>query len=363
MDKDDHLDEGLLRRYVAGAASADEQFEVDSHLSACPTCLSRVRSLDRLHSGFDELLSGSPLARHRELVARLLALGVRPPLGGQESRLSSRLRTVWTRFLDLWSAPGAPQWALAGAGVATLTFVLVLLSRPATPGVGELVLRDSRGEFQLADGRLSLPEGMEVPESWRSRAGALLSQGRLKPFSSVADFISQASSSSAYLSVFRNDTNAPLPISPVATAVRPGRMVLRWSPVGGASLYHVLVRSQGGADRQTTVTNRTELVLDPGSDFPKGGTVYSWEVETTVRGELRLSGVARFLVLDAADLAELVAREKQFAGSELLLGTLYASYGLNEDARRQFEGLARMNPQSPTVERLVKGVSTTPPAP
>ncbi len=63
-------------------------------------------------------------------------------------------------------------------------------------------------------------------------------------------------------------------------------------------------------------------------------------MEALVRDETRLSRWDAFVILDEEGLQPVMAGEKLYADSVLLLGALYEGHGLYDDAEKEFRRLA-----------------------
>jgi hypothetical protein len=148
-------------------------------------------------------------------------------------------------------------------------------------------------------------------------------------------------------------------LSPVGRIIMSTRPTLRWSKLDGASEYRVEIYGSNSdlfAASPPLKSNSWEL--------PNGlnrGEIYSWQVTATKDGESVKAPVsplpdAKFKTLDAKQAADLTATQKNFAGSHLPLGVLYAQFGLLEDAEREFDALAKANPQSDIARKLLSNV-------
>jgi hypothetical protein len=139
----------------------------------------------------------------------------------------------------------------------------------------------------------------------------------------------------------------PILLSPFATAVRSTRPTFLWRPVKSAAGYtlYVVDRNQklvwkGSAGKGTS------LGTPAGAPELARGEVYRWQVEATVRGEPKLSRWDSFAVIDQAGLEAVLAGEKLYPDSPLLLGSLYESHGLYAEAEAKFLRLVELNPTS-----------------
>ena len=89
------------------------------------------------------------------------------------------------------------------------------------------------------------------------------------------------------------------------------------------------------------------------------GKTYSWQVTAVVEGKvlkapLQPQPEARFRILDRKTINNLSALRASHPRSHLLLGTAYANAGLVEDAIREFELLAKTNPDRELPKQLLR---------
>ena len=91
------------------------------------------------------------------------------------------------------------------------------------------------------------------------------------------------------------------------------------------------------------------------------GQVFSWVVTALADGKKVVSPSAsapetKFAILSTADFQELSRLKK--SNSHLALGVFYARVGLLNEAEREFERLAELNPQSELSRKLLQSVRT-----
>jgi hypothetical protein len=147
-------------------------------------------------------------------------------------------------------------------------------------------------------------------------------------------------------------------LTPVGKIVRENQPVLRWKPLKDAVSYTVAIVNSNfrvvEESGKLTATN-----WKPAKPLPRGA-VYSWQVTATkADGSETVSPSApapqaRFRVLDQKMADDLSKLEK--TKSRLALGVLYATAGLIEEARREFQILVKENPKSALARKLLAGV-------
>ena len=125
-------------------------------------------------------------------------------------------------------------------------------------------------------------------------------------------------------------------VSPVATVVLDPRPVLRWTARARSDAYTVTLQDQTtGATFNSPAVHGTEWT--PEQPLVRGRT-YAWQVGVAVGATEDITPrppdpPARFMIADAATAARL----EHLPASPLERGVLYASAGLLDEARREFE--------------------------
>jgi hypothetical protein len=155
--------------------------------------------------------------------------------------------------------------------------------------------------------------------------------------------------------------------SPISTVLRPGPVTLRWSRVGGAASYTVLLRDDKGADvlgkdAEKIKPKETPFGAEWTTPSALGPGTYRWQVIAHLgegaEGKTLSAGgkQAGFAVLDARKTAEIKAAEAQFAGNALELGVRYARLGMLDDAEAALIPFVAAYPDSPQTKRLLEQV-------
>jgi hypothetical protein len=148
-------------------------------------------------------------------------------------------------------------------------------------------------------------------------------------------------------------------LRPVATLIETDRPTFEWRELPGATSYSVGVFDSAGNEIASSpaLTSTAWTITKPLAR----GRAYIWQVRAIKDGaETRLprpeDGDAKFAVLGAAELRKLDEARKLYAGSHLMMGLFYARAGLLDDCEKEFEALARDNPGSREVERMLRKV-------
>lgn len=155
------------------------------------------------------------------------------------------------------------------------------------------------------------------------------------------------------------DKNTFAPLEPTDVVVETDRPTFRWQGLEGAAHYVVTIfdtklREVGSSGP----VNGTEWTTP--NSLARGVT-FSWQISALKDGEKVVSPKpplpeARFRILDQRAVAAL-AKLKEFAGSShLVMGVFYWKHGLIEKSEREFQALAKANPNSTTVAELLASI-------
>ncbi|MGI8839032.1 MAG: hypothetical protein ACR2H4_20700 [Pyrinomonadaceae bacterium] len=137
------------------------------------------------------------------------------------------------------------------------------------------------------------------------------------------------------------------------------RPVFKWETLAGATSYRVyvldsknseVIKSEELIPAETQWTAKTPL---------RRGEVFSWVVTAVVDGREVVSPAAsapemKFALLSIKDVQEL--NQLKRTRSHLALGVFYARVGLLREAEREFQQLAKLNPQSQLPRKLLRSV-------
>jgi hypothetical protein len=232
------------------------------------------------------------------------------------------------------------------------------------PDVGDAIrLRDGGRVIAIpTEGAVRIVSETDLPASLAEPVRSLVLRGAAPPVARVARALAALdaeAAESALRSAREGESALPLPVSPVSTAVRATRPVLRWRAVPGAEGYTVRVALPEEKESGRVVWEGT-AGPEPEAAVPAGvlrrGESYFWQVETIAGGEARLSPAVGFWVLDESTLGDLLALEKRHAASPLLLTALLEAHGLYEEARAKLDRVAAANPASPHVRTMIEGL-------
>jgi hypothetical protein len=224
---------------------------------------------------------------------------------------------------------------------------------PAAKAV--LSINDDDRVIELrSDGRIT---GLEsASPSWQSRAKDALASGTITSKIDTRKLVGNNG-------ILMGDADSGVPfglIEPVGRVELSQRPNFRWRALDGAETYTVRVFDDKFNELSVS-PNLKSTSWRPANPLPRGGS-YRWQVTairdgSEVRSPVRPAPDAKFFVLDAEHASEIENVKRQFPRSNLLLGLAYATGGLNEDARREFESLLRKNPGAQSIRRLIAQVS------
>lgn len=134
---------------------------------------------------------------------------------------------------------------------------------------------------------------------------------------------------------------------PVGKVILSNRPKFSWQSLPEAESYVVDIYDKN----YNKIATSGQIRTTEWSTAIERGQTYLWQVTAVKDGEAivaprRPEPEAKFTVLDRQKAGELERLRRRFPRSNLLLGIAYAEAGLVDDAAREFEKLAKQNPQS-----------------
>jgi hypothetical protein len=311
-----------------GGVSEAEAAELERHLAGCDGCVARAR---REYQAATGPVWWAPQAPVKAVVARA-------------PEVSAGRVSGWAAMFGF-----RPVAAFATAVIAIVAVGYFLWSasrRNADVVVASLM--DGGGRVSLMQsGKIVLQGGNAPPAGLSAGVKDLLTKTVVQQPENVQMALAATRTDVVERGPSEEAAEDPILLSPFATAVRSTRPTFLWRPVKSAAGYtlYVVDRNQklvwkGSAGKGTS------LGIPARAPELARGEVYRWQVEATVRGEPRLSRWDSFAVLDEAGLEAVLAGEKLYSDSALLLGSLYEAHGLYAEAEAQFRRLVELNPSS-----------------
>jgi hypothetical protein len=367
--KDEHLEYERLISYAGGQHDEIEREITEAHLRACQGCREDVR-------GFLE---------YKRRIEPWIREGAAP-----EPR-----RNSW-KIWDWLSQIPKPAFAAPLAVAATITIIAFLLYRSA-------------GVERRPDGRLagtspspSLSAGHSASPSPQASVAAttptpaadlvaslddngrrilLDSSGKFTGIKGLSSDLQQSIENALREEAIRRPSglaalSAPngVPdklrgtgdkarfklLSPAGIVLAEDRPVFRWETMNGATDYQVFIgdlKQQDAIASEKLPANATQWVPETGL---KRGRTYFWAVTATVDGELVTAPrptepEIKFKVLEESKMRELNQLNKS-PRSNLALGIFYANAGMVAEAEREFQKLAKQNPDSRIAASLLRVV-------
>ncbi len=372
------LDYQLTADYVDDLLSSTERAVIDSHLQDCSRCAAAVADIAEVKQSLMlEMESGreaesgpviapqSPSLFHKasshwiplSLAASLMLIGgaawlwingVRTKVGelsaevgrlrAQNEELQQLSKTYDSVISQLRSELDA-LGADGGAGHGSVTVVSL------KDGGGLVTLDNENRLFGLE----------ALPASYQSAVREALRVGRVAAPSYLSSLAGKGE-------MLMGPTVPPAfsLITPLGVVVESDRPAFQWTKLDGAGGYTVTI-----FDRRLRELSNSGIISATQWTPPRAlrrGIVYGWQVRAVKDGsETRIPAPgepeAKFLVLDQAKMDEMTQARRDYAGSHLVLGTLYARAGLMESAAEEFRSLLRANPESRAARRLLDSLS------
>jgi hypothetical protein len=211
---------------------------------------------------------------------------------------------------------------------------------------GGQILVNQRGQLEGLD---------ELPPDLQESVERALANRRLRDSPALAGWSNGAGILRSEL--VQQNTFAPL--APMDVVIETDRPKFRWQALEGARSYVVTIhdarfREVAGsgpiAGTEWTAPNSLER-----------GVIYSWQISALKDGKTIVSPKpplpeARFKILDQHALVALGKLKKSAGSSHLVMGVFYWKHGLIEDSEREFQALAKANPNSTAVAELLKDI-------
>lgn len=344
---------------------------VSDHLQACAKCreeLLRARPAKTSAEGvsYEEFVAWmegtlDPVAK-RDLAQRLT----------NSPRAAAELADL-RRFQEEMNAMPAHDYSVLENAAPSRTSWILPLAAGLALGLGFLWLstaQQNRGSIALHDGGKeivvrrngSVPALGQLPIELQEAAGKAAASGEVE----LPRAVTQLRGANEALAGAPPSGPGFAVVEPVATLVENSRPTLRWTPQEGATGYRVNVASKSGGE----VVSSPLLGDDARSWTPTAALTpnetYEWEVEAIRDGEMIAKAPAppqpeaRFALLPNEKREELAKLRKAFGSSHLVMGLAYAQAGLVEQARAEFDALARENPQSELPKKLLASLRRQP---
>jgi hypothetical protein len=381
MSEPFHLDyEQHLEPYVDGKANDIDREIVDSHIALCSQCAGELRDL---------------LAFKQPPVAAII---------DNAPVTSSR----WKQWLPQWPSLANPAFA---AAVVIAVFILAMAAllwttyptsrrveqaetgspesdkqrqavEQPSPASTEHTAQKTSPSNQSQEGRADLPtppreepliaindasgqvivnqrgqlEGLhELPPDLKESVERVLATRQLHASPALMGWPTGAGNLRSDLE--KQSTFAPL--DPIDVVIETDRPTFRWRALETAhhyivTIYDAKLRHAASSGPVTGTEWTTPNSLER-------GITYSWQISALMDGKTVVSPKpplpqARFRILDQRAVAALAKLKASAGSSHLAMGVFYWKHGLIEEAEREFQALAKANPNSTTVAELLASI-------
>jgi anti-sigma factor RsiW len=392
LDYDEHL-----APYVDGTADEIDREIIESHLSYCSACADDLRDLQEFkrqpaHAPAHEHSAATPppsvlssWASRRGLSWRwgfqpATALGIAalilcaaaglwwvtrpapqrveqaehapPPVVGEQSR---PVQTPAPTPSEPTPAPAeTPPAQTAERPAPARRGDSPPVHRPKPDALPAVALNDGGGRVTF-DGRGHVAGLGPLPRELELAVATALTAGRLDRSPALADLPRAPDS---LRGVGAGDETFPL-LEPFGVVTESDRPTFRWRALAGASGYTVTVY-----DSERRPIESSEPLKATAWTVPRPlarGMTYVWQVNAakgskTVIAPKPPAPEARFKVLSREAAVALQEARRAHGSSHLAMGVWYWKEGLLAEAEREFEALARANPDSDVAGRLLESV-------
>ena len=367
-EADAHLSYEVLAALVDAQLPEPERRAAAQHLAACALCAAEREDLQATRAALSAAASKElpvsetvpPVTEPASWLAQVQTLFAWrwPVLAGVSALilLVSWWLVSWWLLTPRRPQPMPPDIVSASP---TPTAVPVEASPAPTSNISAnvLALNDGGGQVRLdAQGSLSFPQ--PLPAAYEQMIKRALTAGRVET-PALAGLNAKSGSLMG-----GNAGVAFTLFAPLAQVSESARPQFRWQALAGAEGY--LVTVYDSAFNKVAVSPLlTSTEWQPAQPLPRGAT-YSWQVKARKDGQEVAAPVppapeAKFKVLERSKFEEVVQARRQFAGSHLALGLLYAQAGLLPEAERELQSLADANRNSALARKLLQSVKAAAP--
>lgn len=367
-----HLSADQLRKYSAKLLEPDELLKVDAHLSDCSECRADLA----MSSGAKaESLAAQFLSTDEEEHLRYDQLVQFMESKDKEGSIAMHLKACERcsrEFLDLQgfakeldsdrvSRPHFSRVLAAAAVLALIAIGAALLfeqrdaQQVTMPAPVRIMVSLEEPGTRITldqDGKLRGLEG--VPQQDQQMVVQALQTRTVATPASLHEFIGERGTLRG-----NESPDAFRVLSPSGTFVMDDQPVFRWEILTGASKYKVTI-----LDDQLNLISESPWIQETswkaGKALPRNRTLI-WQVAASRNGVDVVSPKppspeARFRILDQQSHEQLRTEIEKSRNSNLLLGLLYARYGLLDEAEEHLQLVANANPQSQEISQLLQAL-------
>jgi hypothetical protein len=352
-----HLDyEQQLEPYVDGKANEIDREIVDSHVAVCSRCATELKDLLEFKQHQPVVVIAGTSSRRRQWFPQLRWNPAWAAAGAIAALfVVSGAVFLWTRYSASEQARIiSPQVNTQKEQPSPAEMDHTAQNTPSPVEEPLLVLNDAGCKLKLSkDGHL---EGLqELPPDLKESVERALATGRLGASPALKGW--STGTNNLRSGVGTQSTFAPL--EPVGDVIETDRPTFHWQSLEGAQQYIVTV-----FDAKLAQVVNSGPVMRSEWTTPNAlqrGVTYSWQITAVKDGEMIVSPKpplpeARFRVLDQRTANVLATLRLSVGTSHLAMGIFYWKHGLIEQAEREFQALAKANPDSPVVKELLASI-------
>ena len=365
LDYDEHLEP-----YVDGKLNEIDREIVDSHVAQCSRCADELRDLLAFQQQPAVAITGDPAvtaSRWKQWLTRwpLLSNAALATAVVIAVVILTTAVLLWTRY----RAPRPVEKAATGSPEPERQRQAVEKDQPPPPATDPttansnqsppreqplITLNDAGGQIFINQrGQL---EGLdELPPDLKESVERALATRRLRDSPALTGW----STGAGILRSGVAEQNTFAPLAPMDVVIETDRPKFRWQALEGARSYVVTIydakfREVGDSGPIVGTEWTTPNSLER-------GVTYSWQISASKDGKTIVSPKpplreARFRILDQRALVALAKLKKSVGSSHLVMGVFYWKHGLIEESEREFQALARANPNSAAVAELLASI-------
>ena len=414
----DHLSQTQLAGYSRRTLEPHELLAVDGHLASCDVCHERLTRIlpgpsfkfheEPFHLDYEQHLKpyvdGKADDIDREIVDSHVALcskcadDLRDLLAFKEQPVAAntgnaRTSSPWKQWLPQWAFLSGPAWAVAAVIAVLILAMAVFLwtkyqtsqqaktgspepvkqtpalekeqpspastehgaDRSTPPREEPLITLNDAGRQVTVNQHGQLEGLRELPPDLKESVRKALATRQLGASPALTGWSTGAGSLRGELD--QQSTFAPL--EPMDVVIETDRPKFRWRTLAAAiqyvvTIYDAKLRQVASSGPVTGTEWTTPNPLER-------GVTYSWQISALKDGKTVVSPKpplpeARFRILDQIAVAALVKLKESAGNSHLAMGVFYWKHGLIDESQREFQALAKANPNSPTVAELLRSI-------
>jgi len=366
-----HLDyDRYLEPYIDGKANDIDREIVDSHVADCSQCAGDLRDLlafkqqpavvitgdgavtsSRWKQWLPQwpLLSNPALTTAVVIAVIVLAVAVSFWTIYRASRRVERTATGSSESEKQRPAVEKEQPPPASTEHTTPE------TSPSKPREEPLITFNDAGRHILVNPRGQLEGLDELPPDLKESVERALATRRLRESPALTGWSTGAGILRSELA----EQNTFAPLEPMDVVIETDRPKFRWQALEAARHYIVTIH-----DAKFREVGSSGPIVGTEWTAPNSlqrGVTYSWQISALKDGKTIVSPKpplreARFRILDQRAVDALAKLKESAGSSHLVMGVFYWKHGLIEESEREFQALARANPNSTAVAELLASI-------